>query len=51
VSGLNKWLHPNGLSYKQPKGVLHKFDEQNQAVFIEEYERLRTAYQMISLFY
>jgi transposase len=41
VSGLNKWLHQNGFSYKQPKGVPHKFDEQQQAVFIEEYEKLR----------
>jgi hypothetical protein len=41
VSGLNKWLHQNGFSYKQPKGVPHKFDEQKQAAFIEEYETLR----------
>ena len=41
MSGLNKWLHQNGFSYKQPKGVPHKFDEQQQAVFIEEYEKLR----------
>jgi transposase len=41
VSGLNKWLHQNGFSYKQPKGVPHKFDEQKQAEFIEEYETLR----------
>ena len=41
VSGLNKWLHQNGFSYKQPKGVPHKFDEQKQAVLIEEYKKLR----------
>ena len=41
VFGLNKWLHQNGFSYKQPKGVPHKFDEQKQAAFIEEYEGLR----------
>jgi transposase len=41
VSGLNKWLHQNGFSYKQPKGVPHKFDEQKQAAFINEYETLR----------
>ena len=29
------------FSYKQPKDVPHKFDEQKQAAFIEEYERLR----------
>jgi transposase len=40
VSGLNKWLHQSGFSYKQPKGVPHKFDEQKQAAFIEEYARL-----------
>ncbi len=27
VVGMNKWLHHNGFSYKQPKGVPHKFDE------------------------
>jgi transposase len=26
VSGLNKWLHQHQFSYKQPKGVPHKFD-------------------------
>jgi transposase len=41
VSGLNKSLHQNGFSYKQPKGVPHKFDEQKQAVSIEEYKTLR----------
>jgi hypothetical protein len=41
VSGLNKWLHQNSFSYKQPKCVPHKFDEQKQSVFIEEYEKLR----------
>lgn len=41
VSGLNKWLHRNGFSYKKPKGVPHKFDEQKQADFIEKYEALK----------
>jgi transposase len=41
VSGLNKWLHQNGFSHKQPKDVPHKFVEQKNAAFIEEYERLR----------
>ncbi|WP_407072593.1 winged helix-turn-helix domain-containing protein [Photobacterium damselae] len=27
VASMNKWLHHNGFSYKQPKGVPHKFDE------------------------
>ena len=41
VSGLNKWLHQHGFSYKRPKGVPHKFDEQKQAAFIEAYGSLR----------
>jgi transposase len=40
VFGLNKWLHQNGFSYKQPKGVPHNLDEPKQAAFIEEYETL-----------
>lgn len=43
VPGLNKWLHRNGFSYKQPKGVPHKFDAEKQAAFIEEYEALKTS--------
>lgn len=42
VSGLNKWLHQHGFSYKQPKGVPHKFDEQKQAAFIAHYEQLKS---------
>lgn len=30
VSGMNKWLHHHGFSYKKPKGVPHKFDEAKQ---------------------
>lgn len=41
VSGLNKWLHQHGFSYKQPKGVPHKFDENKQAEFIEYYDELK----------
>jgi transposase len=41
ISGLNKWLHQHGFSYKQPKGVPHKFDEEKQAVFIAEYNQLK----------
>ena len=41
VSGMNKWLHHNGFSYKQPKGVPHKFDESKQQAFIEAYEALK----------
>ena len=41
VPGLNKWLHKNGFSYKQPKGVPHKFDPEKQDNSIEEYETLK----------
>ena len=41
VPGMNKWLHQHGFSYKQPKGVPHKFDAQKQAEFIEQYETLK----------
>ncbi|CAH8224491.1 hypothetical protein VAE151_630524 [Vibrio aestuarianus] len=43
VSGMNKWLHHNGFSYKQPKGIPHKFDEAKQQVFIEAYEALKAS--------
>ncbi|MFC3123427.1 IS630 family transposase, partial [Agaribacter flavus] len=43
VSGMNKWLHQHGFSYKQPKGVPHKFDEKKQAAFIDAYASLRDA--------
>jgi hypothetical protein len=41
VSGLNKWLHQHQFSYKQLKGVPHKFDVDKQAAFIEYYEQLK----------
>lgn len=41
VSGLHKWLHRNGFSYKKPKGYPHKVDKEQQDVFIEEYEKLK----------
>ncbi|HAS6386417.1 TPA: IS630 family transposase, partial [Vibrio vulnificus] len=43
VSGMNKWLHHNGFSYKQPKGVPHKFDEAKQQAFIAAYEALKAS--------
>lgn len=43
VSGMNKWLHHHGFSYKQPKGVPHKFDEEKQQAFIEACEALKTS--------
>lgn len=41
VPGLNKWLHTNGFSYKQPKGVPHKFDAEKQDAFIAKYEAIK----------
>ena len=44
VSGMNKWLHDNSLSYQQPKGVPHKCDEAKQQAFIEAYEALKASF-------
>ena len=41
ISGLNKWLHQHDFSYKQPKGVPHKFCADKQAQFIKEYTKLK----------
>lgn len=41
VSGLNKWLHHNGFSYKHPKGVPHKFCASEQDEFITKYYSLK----------
>lgn len=41
VSGLNKWLHQHQFSYKQPKGVPHKFDVDKQTAFIADYTQLK----------
>ena len=43
VSGMNKWLHHNGFSYKQPKGIPHKFDAIKQQAFIDAYEALKAS--------
>lgn len=43
VSGMNKWLHQHGFSYKKPKGVPHKFDAEKQAEFIRYYEDLKAS--------
>lgn len=43
VSGLNKWLHQQGFTYKKPKGVPHKADAEKQAEFIEQYETLKAS--------
>ena len=41
VAGMNKWLHHNGFSYKQPKGVPHKFNPEAQGAFIQYYQELK----------
>lgn len=41
ISGMNKWLHKHGFSFKHPKGVPHKFSTEKQAEFICEYEALK----------
>lgn len=41
VSGLHKWLHRHGFSYKKPKGHPHKSDERLQEQFVEKYECLK----------
>jgi transposase len=43
VAGLNKWLHQHNFSYKKPKGVPHKFDEEKQTAFIEHYEVIKSS--------
>lgn len=43
VPGMNKWLHHNGFSYKQPKGTPHKFDEDKQQAFVDAYETLKAS--------
>lgn len=37
VSGMTKWLHQNGFSYKHPKSVPAKADTAKQEAFIEAY--------------
>ncbi|BCL71452.1 hypothetical protein TUMSATVNIG1_34180 [Vibrio nigripulchritudo] len=43
VPCINKWLHHNGLSYKQPKDIPHQFDQGKQQAFIEDYEALKAS--------
>ena len=40
VSGINKWLHHHGFSYKKPKGVPHKLKPEEQQAFIEYYNEV-----------
>ena len=39
---MNKWLHKHRFSYKQPKGVPHKFSPEKQTKFIGDYEALKS---------
>jgi transposase len=41
IPGIHKWLHRNKFSYKQPKGVPHKYDSEKQDDFVEAYETLK----------
>ncbi len=38
---MNKWLHQHHFSYKQPKGVPHKCDLEEQAIFVAQYKALK----------
>lgn len=41
TSGMTKWLHANGFSYKQPHAVPAKADKEQQRKFIKYYEKLK----------
>lgn len=41
ISGMHKWLHRNGFSYKKPNGIPHKADPELQKEFIAEYNQLK----------
>ncbi|STA62791.1 Transposase and inactivated derivatives [Citrobacter amalonaticus] len=41
IPGMNKWLHRNGLSYRKPAGVPHKYSAEAQQAFVEIYEKLK----------
>jgi len=41
VSGMHKWLHRNGFSYKKPKGWPHKAEPELQKQFVAKYEQLK----------
>ena len=40
VSGMTKWLHQQGFSFKKPKGTPSKADPIEQEAFIETYHKL-----------
>lgn len=41
VSGINKWLHQHGFSYKKPKSMPYQVDLAKQEAFINHYEQLK----------
>ncbi|MDP0563622.1 MAG: winged helix-turn-helix domain-containing protein [Candidatus Endonucleobacter sp. (ex Gigantidas childressi)] len=50
VSGMNRWLHQKGFTYKQPKGVLYKTDADKQAEFVKHYEELKASLPQVKRF-
>jgi transposase len=42
-SGMTEWLVKHGFTYKKPEKVPGKLDPSKQAVFIEEYEKLKAS--------
>ncbi|KEY60286.1 hypothetical protein SRDD_07330 [Serratia sp. DD3] len=38
---MNNWLHRNSFTYKKLSGIPHKFSEEKQRQFIEDYEELK----------
>ena len=43
ISGMNKWLHNHGFSYKKPKGRPYKADTQKQLSFIKKYNEIKNS--------
>lgn len=41
ISGMTKWLHNNGFSYKKPIGIPAKANHEAQSKFIEFYKELK----------
>lgn len=41
ISGMTKWLHTNGFSYKKPHAVPAKADREQQLAFIKYYNKLK----------
>ncbi|MDP0561868.1 MAG: winged helix-turn-helix domain-containing protein [Candidatus Endonucleobacter sp. (ex Gigantidas childressi)] len=43
MSGMNRWLHQKGFTYKQPKGAPHKAGADKQAEFVKRDEELKAS--------